>query len=69
MIYILDSLMLTMANNRSTTMVRVSLETKSTLDRKKLVREESYDSVIQRLIEIAKGKNEPQAAKLGGSTA
>ena len=50
-------------------MVRVSLETKSTLDRKKLVREESYDSVIQRLIEIAKGKNEPQAAKLGGSTA
>ena len=69
MIYILDSLMLTMANNRSTTMVRVSLETKSTLDRKKLVREESYDSVIQRLIEIAKGKNEPQAARLGGSTA
>ena len=61
--------MLTMANNRSTTMVRVSLETKSTLDRKKLVREESYDSVIQRLIEIAKGKNERQAAKLGGSTA
>ena len=61
--------MLTMANNRSTTMVRVSLETKSTLDRKKLVREESYDSVIQRLIETAKGKNEPQAAKLGGSTA
>ena len=69
MIYILDSLMLTMANNRSTTMVRVSLETKSTLDRKKLGREESYDSVIQRLIETAKGKNEPQAAKLGGSTA
>ena len=61
--------MLTMANNRTTTMVRVSLETKSTLDRKKLVREESYDSVIQRLIEKAKGKNEPQAAKLGGSTA
>ena len=61
--------MLTMANNRSTTMVRVSLETKSTLDRKKLVREESYDSVIQRLIEKEKGKNEPQAAKLGGSTA
>lgn len=60
--------MLTMANNRSTTMVRVSLETKSTLDRKKLVREESYDSVIQRLIEKEKGKNEPQAAKLGGST-
>ena len=61
--------MLTMANNRSTTMVRVSLETKSTLDRKKLVREESYDSVIQRLIEKEKGKNEPQTAKLGGSTA
>ena len=60
--------MLTMANNRSTTMVRVSLETKSTLDKKKLVREESYDSVIQRLIEKEKGKNEPQAAKLGGST-
>ncbi len=58
-----------MANNRTTTMVRVSLETKSTLDRKKLVREESYDSVIQRLIEKEKGKNEPQAAKLGGSTA
>ena len=69
MVYIGGSLMLTMANNRSTTMVRVSLETKSTLDRKKLVREESYDSVIQRLIEKAKGKNEPQAAKLGGSTA
>ena len=51
MVYIGGSLMLTMANNRSTTMVRVSLETKSTLDRKKLVREESYDSVIQRLIE------------------
>ena len=61
--------MLTMANNRTTTMVRVSLETKSTLDRKKLVREESYDSVIQRLIETAKRKNEPQAAKLVGSTA
>ena len=61
--------MLTMANNRTTTMVRVSLETKSTLDRKKLVREESYDSVIQRLIEKAKGKNEPQAATQGGSTA
>jgi formate dehydrogenase maturation protein FdhE len=61
--------MLTMANKRTTTMVRVSLETKSTLDRKKLVREESYDSVIQRLIEKEKGKNEPQAAKLGGSTA
>ena len=61
--------MLTMANNRSTTMVRVSLETKSTLDRKKLVREESYDSVIQRLIEKAKRKNEPQAATQGGSTA
>ena len=61
--------MLTMANNRSTTMVRVSLETKSTLDRKKLVREESYDSVIQRLIETAKGKNEPQAVAQGGSTA
>jgi formate dehydrogenase maturation protein FdhE len=58
-----------MANKRTTTMVRVSLETKSTLDRKKLVREESYDSVIQRLIEKEKGKNEPQAAKLGGSTA
>ena len=69
MVYIRGSLMLTMANNRTTTMVRVSLETKSTLDRKKLVREESYDSVIQRLIEKAKGKNEPQAAKLGGSTA
>jgi formate dehydrogenase maturation protein FdhE len=69
MVYIGGSLMLTMANNRTTTMVRVSLETKSTLDRKKLVREESYDSVIQRLIETAKGKNEPQAAKLGGSTA
>ena len=69
MVYIRGSLMLTMANNRTTTMVRVSLETKSTLDRKKLVREESYDSVIQRLIETAKGKNEPQAAKLGGSTA
>ena len=68
MIYILDSLMLTMVNYRTTTLVRVSLETKSTLDRKKLVREESYDSVIQRLIETAKGKNEPQAAKLGGST-
>ena len=68
MVYIGGSLMLTMANNRSTTMVRVSLETKSTLDRKKLVREESYDSVIQRLIEKEKGKNEPQAAKLGGST-
>lgn len=69
MVYICGSLMLTMANNRTTTMVRVSLETKSTLDREKLVREESYDSVIQRLIEEAKGKNEPQAAKLGGSTA
>ena len=69
MVYIRGSLMLTMANNRTTTMVRVSLETKSTLDRKKLVREESYDSVIQRLIETAKVKNEPQAAKLGGSTA
>lgn len=69
MVYIRGSLMLTMANNRTTTMVRVSLETKSTLDRKKLVREESYDSVIQRLIETAKRKNEPQAAKLGGSTA
>ena len=61
--------MLTMVNYRTTTLVRVSLETKSTLDRKKLVREESYDSVIQRLIEKEKGKNEPQAAKLGGSTA
>ena len=69
MVYIRGSLMLTMANNRTTTMVRVSLETKSTLDRKKLVREESYDSVIQRLIEAPKRKNEPQAAKLGGSTA
>ena len=69
MVYIGGSLMLTMANNRSTTMVRVSLETKSTLDRKKLVREESYDSVIQRLIEAAKRKNEPQAVTQGGSTA
>ena len=69
MVYIRGSLMLTMANNRTTTMVRVSLETKSTLDRKKLVREESYDSVIQRLIETAKRKNEPQAVTQGGSTA
>jgi predicted CopG family antitoxin len=46
----------------------VKESTKEELTALKEAKWEPYDAVIQRLIEKAKGKNEPQAARLGGST-
>ncbi|MBX8640638.1 MAG: hypothetical protein KIS29_09925 [Thermoplasmata archaeon] len=47
----------------------VKEETKEELTALKTDRWEPYDHVIRRLIEAGKEKNEPQTAKLGGSTA